>query len=353
MPLNVNTSLNTNQILTSLGFTWSDIKAVEKHGITVSAKNNHLIVGHKLSGEATVETEIEISGAMLLQLMKNSLGKTQKAFIKNELMSELSKIMGPNPLAEGPANFVVHGGGKNPGALDLLKAKAKNLEQYAEGDVAATDVVGMTANKVFGILHEGKKVGFVPTDNPDMPVWHDLPDDEGPSLGDILDEAAKKADFGKLDLGGIIKAEVHGAVELPGGKAFKYESKVYPLNKMSVDPCVKLIDATKLYQPVHGTGQGSRYFVVGLAEGLAVAARILPSLTVPYKLSIRVEGYDFKKYNTVLNELGYNVNFDIKYASVHVDCPSQTAARMALAAMVFGIGVDFVTPAPNLKVLLP
>ena len=50
-----------------------------------------------------------------------------------------------------------------------------------------------------------------------------------------------------------------------------------------------------MYQPVKGTSQGSRYFVVGGNQDLRIAARLSGGT-----LSVRIEGYSWLKHKTAI-----------------------------------------------------
>ncbi len=108
---------------------------------------------------------------------------------------------------------------------------------------------------------------------------------------------------------------------------------------------LKLHDATRLYQPVHGTTASSRYFMMGGNEDLRVAARYKGN-----QLSIRVEGPGLQKYMSVLQDIGFS-KAGSDYVSVHLACPNDMLASKALGAVLLGIGVPMLTPFPDLKVI--
>lgn len=112
---------------------------------------------------------------------------------------------------------------------------------------------------------------------------------------------------------------------------------------------VKLRDATMMYQPVHGTSPGSRYFVVAANKDLRVAARY----TSNGKLSVRIEGPSWQKYAANITDCGFtNVDSKKDYASVHLDVGhDMVMANKTLGALLLGLGVPLDTPVPELKVI--
>jgi hypothetical protein len=125
----------------------------------------------------------------------------------------------------------------------------------------------------------------------------------------------------------------------------------YPLSKMKTDPVVPLLKATKVYQPVAGTSSGSRYFAVGISDGLKVAARIKPGT-----LSVRIEGTQFEGAQATLAAAGifgpeFGGAYSEKYASMHVDIKGVVDAQKVVGA-VLGVLHQFIThPVPDLKPL--
>jgi hypothetical protein len=107
---------------------------------------------------------------------------------------------------------------------------------------------------------------------------------------------------------------------------------------------VDLNDATALYQPVRGTSGGSRYFVVGLADGLKVAARILGNA-----VSIRVVGPSTAVTEKTLKSLGFGAK-DGGHWSVHLSCDNTTPQRLvgAVLTAIASDGIEFLTPVPAL-----
>jgi len=119
---------------------------------------------------------------------------------------------------------------------------------------------------------------------------------------------------------------------------------MYDLDKMQHGAKVQLADATKMYQPVNASSAGSRYFVIGGNDALRVAARYKGS-----KLSIRIEGPQFKKYAENIGAVGLALNGD--YASVHVEVSDDTIAAKVMGAILLGLGVPLTSPMPDIKAI--
>lgn len=117
---------------------------------------------------------------------------------------------------------------------------------------------------------------------------------------------------------------------------------MFDLSKLETATPVALRDATQMYQPVHGTSTGSRYFMVAAGDGIRVAARLKGS-----NLSIRVEGSKLDKYKQSL--LGNQLKMGNDYASLHLDVGSLTIGAKTLGAVLMGLGIPLDTPLPDLK----
>ncbi len=112
-------------------------------------------------------------------------------------------------------------------------------------------------------------------------------------------------------------------------------------------PQVKLADATAMYQMVHGTSTGSKYYVVALAQGLKVAARYGGA-----SLSVRAEGENLAIMANVLKIAGLDTKGD--YASMHFQVAGDDMlAQKTLGAVLAVIGSEapYTTPVPSIKVL--
>lgn len=123
--------------------------------------------------------------------------------------------------------------------------------------------------------------------------------------------------------------------------------EVFDLKLLQSSPAVKLRDATKMYQPVYGTSNGSRYFVVGGNDDIRVAAK--------YKggsLSIRVEGPNWEKHLSNIQNVGFGkADVSAGYASLHLSVSDDLVAAKALGAVLLGLGVQLDTPLPNVKLI--
>lgn len=115
--------------------------------------------------------------------------------------------------------------------------------------------------------------------------------------------------------------------------------------KKSAD-LVPLRQATQMYQPVHGTSAGSRYFVVAANADLRVAARLQGQT-----LSVRIEGKGWDKYKEKMTAVGFSkVNANKQYASLHLDVGyDKVMASKTLGAVLMGLGIPMDTPLPDLQ----
>ena len=111
---------------------------------------------------------------------------------------------------------------------------------------------------------------------------------------------------------------------------------------MHLPPC-SLLDAAKLYQPVHGTSSGSVYVVVALLEGLNLAARFMSG-----KLSLRAEGPALKGYIGALSDVGFSHKVKDHYASVHFDIQDDGLLLKTFGAVLGRLGFDKLTAQADL-----
>ena len=128
--------------------------------------------------------------------------------------------------------------------------------------------------------------------------------------------------------------------------------EVFPLDQMKAAPVVKLVSATKLFQPVSSTSAGSRYFVVGLGDGVAVAARFKNN-----KLSVRVEGSQFAKLSAKIQEAGvfgpkFAGSFEHNYASMHLQVDGKKEATRVIGAVLASLAPHIKHPTPDLQPLV-
>jgi hypothetical protein len=107
-------------------------------------------------------------------------------------------------------------------------------------------------------------------------------------------------------------------------------------------PTINLKSAEHLYQPVHGTSAGSRYFVVARGEGVNVAVKYNGA-----QLSIRIEGPKLLAHKNAIIGVGFDT-FKPDYASLHLGIANDIPlARKTLGAILMGLGIAIDTPFPD------
>lgn len=115
-----------------------------------------------------------------------------------------------------------------------------------------------------------------------------------------------------------------------------------PLN----EPVVKLANATKLYQRVHGSDSSSVYFCIGVSiDGkLKLAARRKGggALSVRAEWSPTASGYPAKLYEAGFEAKGSG------YCSIHVKANTEQEVARVIGALLFSVGVEWATPLPRL-----
>jgi hypothetical protein len=119
---------------------------------------------------------------------------------------------------------------------------------------------------------------------------------------------------------------------------FPDDTKVASLEAMQGLPC-PLANATKLYQPVRGSGEGTVYFVIAMCSGLNIAARCKGGT-----LSIRVEGFKLESYANKLLEAGLDNHGH--YASMHVKIDSDIIAKRVIGSVLVALDLSPTTPLP-------
>lgn len=120
---------------------------------------------------------------------------------------------------------------------------------------------------------------------------------------------------------------------------------IYPIDQITTGVRVQLQNATKLYQPVFGSVETSRYFAVAIGD-LNMGIRIKP---LGKSISIRVEGKAFKSYVSQLGNLGFNVSNN--YASVHLGTGDMLTVNKVVGALIMGLPTPVTTPFPDLSLL--
>lgn len=159
----------------------------------------------------------------------------------------------------------------------------------------------------------------------------------------IVDPSNLKPAVGALNKLPPLKPSVEIEPETPPMAA----SSAWPtfdLKKLSSAPTVKLRDATQMYQPVQGTSQGSRYFMVAAGSGLRVAARYDGS-----SLSVRIEGDKLKEHKTKIVSNQFKTGANNDYASLHLEVGDLAMASKTLGAILLGLNIPMETPLPQLE----
>ena len=126
------------------------------------------------------------------------------------------------------------------------------------------------------------------------------------------------------------------------------DAKIFDLKQLKTAVTVPLLDATHLYQPVNGTSNGSRYFVLALGERIRVAGRWQKS----GKFAIRIEGEGVKDQDNhaMFEEIGLDQKSNTHW-SIHLDASSDVAARKAVGAVLLGLSTEWHTGVPNPHVI--
>lgn len=126
--------------------------------------------------------------------------------------------------------------------------------------------------------------------------------------------------------------------------------EIFPKEKMATEDTVKLIDASALYQPVQGTGHGSRYFVMAIGDDMKLAVRIKGTT-----LSVRIEGEYLKKMNSMLTleALGISYGKGSTYASMHVECGDILTAQKTVGSILGALAnhTEWQTPMPTVALI--
>lgn len=130
---------------------------------------------------------------------------------------------------------------------------------------------------------------------------------------------------------------------VPSSDYTKAKPKEKPKKVLSSER-VKLEDATDLYQPVFGTDPHSKYFCIGIADGLKVAARINSE-----NVSLKVVGPRIKEIEKQLTALGFSGK-EAGHWSAHITCSHTTPSKL-IGAVLFGIGVPFQTGMPLVSLI--
>jgi hypothetical protein len=145
----------------------------------------------------------------------------------------------------------------------------------------------------------------------------------------------------------------HATVVATGGPSSTFvvvNSGSFPtfdLAKMETSPPVKLRDANMMYQPVKGSSDGSRYFMIAANKDVRIAARFKAD-----KLGIRIEGPNWKKHLSGITQLGIVQDSGGKdYASLHLEIHDIVVAKKTMGAILMGLSLPLDTPMPNMEVI--
>lgn len=156
-------------------------------------------------------------------------------------------------------------------------------------------------------------------------------------------DAAKAPVFPKPNMT-FTKPQLVPAKDAPAGYP------VFPKDKLKSAPPVYLAQADKLYQPCHGTSAGSRYYLIGAAGPLKVAARIMPG-RVSIRLEAPVIGQQLREH---LTEIGMKVADTAQgkpYASLHVETDTEILQRKVVGSVLMAIDQPLDTPFPDVTVI--
>ena len=161
------------------------------------------------------------------------------------------------------------------------------------------------------------------------------------SAGSKMSKDTPVIDFGKSCEPGLVNDSNAG---LP-----PVAIKIAQPSKVMTESPVKLNAATKLYQPVKGSSQGSIYFCVGITldNSLKIGARIKSDFSV----SVRVEG-DVLNHKSAIEGAGITVQNE-HYGSVHLSSGgSPIMAGRIIGSLLAGIGLDYRTQVPKVSYLM-
>ena len=314
--------LNADSILSMLGYGKHDVANLSAIGITFKISLSSIAV--RVGGltfdnvSVTVPLLLALSKGTSFNLpefmtAKGQLVKAVKAAKKSAMGSELKKIT-PKPHLLMPKVIGIHPDTNLVFTPDkVTKAILGEFLSHAK-DKIAQEKYGkvVQATEPIKVTKKAGALGKLPT-----------------IMGLDLAEVEKKA------------VAVHAAAAGLNPCAWME----FDINQMKYAKRVNLKDANSMYQPVKGTSDDSRYYVIGGNEEFKVAARYSGS-----KLSIRIEGDNWKKYQKQVVETGFSINSD--YASVHLNVGAdKKLASKTLGAVILGLGVPFTSPLPEFEKL--
>jgi hypothetical protein len=124
------------------------------------------------------------------------------------------------------------------------------------------------------------------------------------------------------------------------------EWPLFDLATLPTAPLVALETASRMYQPVKGTSEGKRYYVVACNKDLRIAAAFKQS-----ELSVRIEGPAYDAKVDQLKTVFPNATQGKGYASLHLEVGNDLIASKAMGALLMALGVAWETPMPSLAVI--
>ncbi len=169
----------------------------------------------------------------------------------------------------------------------------------------------------------------------------------GPQYGKsmVAEALAKKVDEDMMALYGKTHPKEAAALASIAWKE-NGMSETFNLKNLKSAPTVPLLEAEMLYQPVKGTSNGSRYFVMALGIKVSVSLRWIIVDQGVNSLSLRIEGPGLNDMVPLLTEMGFDKKSDHHWA-VHLKAESDVSARKAVGATLFGLNQDWLTIMPT------
>lgn len=284
---------NAETAMLRLGASQADVDWLKDHHVKVSLTSSHLIMA--IPSEDFSETEavydIQLGLSVLVALKKGPITGAQADILKSSLTKMIETIKEKHGIHLANLDTPPEGWNAplaHQGTLGKLP-QLKTPLTYAE------------AQKMSGVLT-------------------DLPTGTGKS---------------------IVASEIAKSLQKTGWPTFD-------LSKIKTADLVKLRDATMMYQPVHGSSAGSRYFMIAGNQTLRVAARLKGGT-----LSIRIEGSNITDFKKQIEAVGFSkMSKSEQYASVHLDVGGdKILANKTLGAFLVGLGVSLDTPIPDLSLI--
>ena len=309
-----------------------------------SSKNAHALLV-KLNVDENLLKQLEGKGWTPV------LNQTEVALVKGDYSTAL-------PITVGQMNNL-YGGKLSVGELHQLKHGAALLiKAIYQGEGHDTDVSDLDAEPEELVGEELEEMtgpaGLPPqieqgfgnksfTGKPKTPDPVKIAEEAAESLGIKAQVFAEKA-----------ASQKEANTWYPSVEPMKVASPAAPgkwapvdVNKLKVLPVCKLREAKKMYQPVHGSSTGSRYFMVAGNADLRIAARFKGGT-----LSVRIEGDGWMKHASAMSTCGFDTHGDKAYASVHLAVGGDLVlANKTLGALIMGLGIPMETPYPNLSLI--